>query len=267
MTRVAIHGAAGRMGRTLLAACRDHDRIEMAGAIEHAGHPDLGRDIGELTGSPVTGITLTADPASVDCDVVIDFSQPAATLELIEACAARDRGAVIGTTGFDGAQRAELERYAAMMPVVLAPNMGIGINLLFGLVEAAARSLGEDYDAEVCESHHRYKVDAPSGTALHLGECIASGRGRSLDECQVPARHGQTGERRRGDIGFAVVRGGDIVGEHSVLFAGDGERVEITHKASSRQVFAAGAIRAAAWIHGRPPGLYDMQDVLNLTPA
>jgi len=267
MTRVAIHGAAGRMGRNLMTACRAVPALELVGAFEHPVHDDLGRDIGTLIGEGETGITLTTDRGHCDFDVAIDFSRPAAALELIAECAAQGRAVVVGTTGFDAQQKAEIGRHAGAIPVVLAPNMGIGVNLVFGLVEAAARALGLDYDAEVLESHHRHKVDAPSGTALHLGECVASGRDQRLEECRVAARDGHTGERGHGDIGFAVVRGGDIVGEHSVIFAGDGERVEITHKAGSRQVFAAGAMRAAAWIHERPPGLYDMQDVLNLSSA
>jgi len=265
MIRVAIHGAAGRMGRNLLAACLDDPALELVAAFEHGDHGRLGQDAGELAGREHAGVAVSSDRTAVEFDVVVDFSRPDAALALLEECQSRGRAAVIGTTGFDPAQKAQVGRHAAAIPVVMAPNMGIGINLAFGLVEAAARALGDAYDAEIIEGHHRHKVDAPSGTALRLGELVAAGRGRRLQDCAVYAREGQTGERGAGDIGFSVVRGGDIVGEHTVLFAGEGERIEITHRASSRQVFAVGAMRAAAWIHERPPGLYDMQDVLNLS--
>lgn len=265
MTRVAIHGAAGRMGRNLLAACLDDPDLELVAAFEHADHPALGRDAAELAGREPAGIVLAADRESESFDVAVDFSRPAAALDLLAECSERGRAVVIGTTGFDPAQKAEIGRHAGAIPIVMAPNMGVGINLAFGLVEATARALGDDYDAEIIESHHRHKVDAPSGTALRLGEMVAAGRNRKLQDCMAPTGHGGGDEREPGQIGFAVVRGGDIVGEHTVLFAGEGERIEITHKASSRRIFAAGAMRAAAWVHGRPAGLYDMQDVLNLS--
>lgn len=267
MTRVAIHGAAGRMGRNLLAACLDDPETTLAAAFEHRDHPALGQDAGLLAGREHAGVQLTADRAGATFDVVVDFSGPQAALALIEDCVAREAAIVIGTTGFDAAQKAEIGGRAASIPIVMAPNMGIGINLVFGLVQAAARALGDDYDAEILERHHRHKVDAPSGTALRLGEVVAIGRDRSLQECMAAPRQGQVGPRQQGEIGFAVSRGGDIVGEHSVLFAGDGELIEVTHKASSRRVFALGAMRAAKWVHGRRPGLYDMQDVLNLSWA
>lgn len=264
MTRVAINGAAGRMGRNLVAACLDDPQLELAGAFEHGASDALGRDAGELAGRDPAGVTITADLASTNCDVVIDFTRPDATLGLLEFCCSEGIAVVIGTTGFTEEQHARLRDDAKEIPVVLAPNMGVGVNLLFDLVAQAARALGEDYDIEVVEAHHRHKVDAPSGTALHLGEVAADARGQSLDECAVYARQGQVGERERGRIGFATVRGGDVVGEHTVLFAGEGERIEITHRASSRQLFARGAMRAAAWIKGRPAGLYGMQHVLGL---
>lgn len=267
MIRVAIHGAAGRMGRNLVCACLDAPELSLVAAIEHDQHPDLGRDAGEIAGGEPVGVSLSADITRTDFDVVVDFSRPDAALRLLAVCHDRGAAAVIGTTGFEPDQKAEIGRHASAVPVVMAPNMGVGINVLLGLVEAAARALGDDYDAEVIEAHHRYKVDAPSGTALRLGEMVAAGRGNKPSESMVGAREGRAGERKHGDIGFAVVRGGDIVGEHTVLFAGDGERIELTHKAGSRQVFAAGAMRAAAWVQGRPAGLYDMQDVLNLSLA
>lgn len=263
--RLAIHGAGGRMGHNLVAACNGDPALALVAAFEHSDHADLGRDVGHLIGQDPMGVVLSADRSAPDFDVAIDFSRPDGAMQFAAECSRRRRALVIGTTGFDPAQRARLGEYAAAIPIVMAPNMGIGVNLIFGLVEAAARALGTDYDAEILESHHRHKVDAPSGTALHLGERVAAGRGQRLDEHMVGARQGHTGVRAKGDIGFAVVRGGDIVGEHTVLFAGEGERIEITHKAASRQVFAAGALRAAAWISGRPAGLYDMQDVLDLS--
>ncbi len=268
MTRVAIHGAAGRMGRNLLAACIDDAALTLVAAIEHADHPSLGRDAGEIAGRGSVGVRLESMESALPAfDVAVDFSRPDAALSLAKECVARHAAVVIGTTGFDPAQKAEIGQHAGATPIVMAPNMGVGINLVFGLVEAAARTLGDDYDAEIQESHHRHKVDAPSGTALRLGEVVAAGRDRKLEEVAASPRHGQMAPRERGEIGFAVSRGGDIVGEHTVLFAGDGERIEITHRASSRQVFAVGAMRAAAWVHGRRPGLYDMQDVLSLALA
>ncbi len=267
MIRVAIHGAAGRMGRNLIAACLDAPGLSLAAAIEHDQHPDLGRDAGEISGYGAVGISVSADLSATEFDVAVDFSRPDAALRMLAACSERGAAAVIGTTGFEPDQKAEIGRHAGAIPVVMAPNMGVGINLLLGLVEAAARALGDDYDAEIIESHHRFKVDSPSGTALRLGEMVAAGRGQKLNDVMAGAHEGRAGERQRGDIGFAVVRGGDIVGEHTTLFAGDGERIELTHKASSRRVFAAGAMRAASWVQGRPAGLYDMQDVLNLSLA
>ena len=264
MTRVAIHGAAGRMGRNLVAACREHPELELVAALEHAGHEALGQDAGLLAGLGPLELAVTTDPAAVAFDVLIDFSRPEGTLSMLRVCRERQVPIVIGTTGFDPEQRSAIGAASQYIPLLMAPNTGVGVNVLFGLVEQAARVLGEDYDAEVIEAHHRHKVDAPSGTALHLGEAIARGRGQRLDDHAVYAREGHTGERARGEIGFATVRGGDIVGEHTVLFAGGGERIEITHRASSRMLFARGAVRAAAWMAGQRPGMYDMQDVLGL---
>ena len=265
MTRVAIHGAAGRMGRNLIAACLEHPDLELAAALEQAGHHALGSDAGVLAGVESIGVPVTDAAHAPDFDVAIDFTRPEGALSLLAFCREHGRPIVIGTTGFSPEQRAQLGEAARSIPVLLAPNMGVGINLLLGLVEAAARTLGEDYDAEVIEAHHRHKVDAPSGTALGLGEALARGRGRALEDCAVYSREGQTGEREPGAIGFATVRGGDIVGEHTVLFAGPGERIEITHRATSRMLFARGAVRAAGWMAGQQPGLYDMQDVLGLS--
>ena len=264
MTRVAIHGAAGRMGRNLVAACLDDPALELTAALVRPGGDAVGTDAGALAGRPAVGVEVSdrVDPGAFD--VAVDFTRPEASLALVEACRDAGRPLVIGTTGFSAEQRAAMGAAAREVAVVLAPNTGIGVNVAFGLVASAARALGDDYDVEVIEAHHRHKVDAPSGTALRLGEAAARALGRDLGECGVYARHGHTGERAPGTIGFSTVRGGEIVGEHTVLFAGSGERIEITHRAASREVFARGAMRAAAWLAGRDPGLYDMQDVLGL---
>lgn len=265
MTRVAINGAAGRMGRNLLAACLEHPELEVSAALEHSGQAALGQDAGVLAGGDPIGVVVTDDVAAARFDVVIDFTRPEGTLAMITHCLERQVPIVIGTTGLSPEQRAEVATAGHYIPVLIAPNTGVGINLLSGLVEQAARALGPEYDAEVIEAHHRHKVDAPSGTALYLGEAIATGRGEKLADRAVYAREGHTGERGTGEIGFSTIRGGDIVGEHTVLFAGPGERIEITHRASSRMLFARGAVRAAAWMAAQRPGLYDMQDVLGLT--
>lgn len=265
MTRVAINGAAGRMGRNLVAACLDDPALELAAAFEHGAHAALGRDAGETAGHDAAGVAISSDLASAPYDVLIDFTRPEVTLGVLEYCCSEGIAVVIGTTGFSDEQKSELRSAAGEIPIVLAPNMGVGVNLMFELVSRAARTLGADYDIEVIEAHHRHKVDAPSGTALRLGEVAAEARETTLPESAVYQRVGRTGEREPGAIGFATVRGGDIVGEHTVLFAGEGERLEITHRASSRRLFARGAMRAAAWVARRTPGLYGMQDVLGLS--
>ncbi|HEY0675254.1 MAG TPA: 4-hydroxy-tetrahydrodipicolinate reductase [Immundisolibacter sp.] len=263
---IAIAGAAGRMGRTLVAACAEQPGLALSAAFEHAGSGALGLDAGVLAGLPANGVAIAADDAlaATPFDVLIDFTGPAATLAHAAACAASGRAMVIGTTGLDPAQKAELAAAAARTPIVFAANMSVGVTLCLALLRQAAQVLGDDFDVEIIEAHHRHKVDAPSGTALRMGEVVAQALGRDLSQCAVYGREGQTGARDRQTIGFATVRGGDIVGDHTVLFAGDGERIEITHKASSRLTFARGALRAAAWLKGRPAGLYDMQDVLGL---
>lgn len=265
MTRVAINGAAGRMGRNLVAACLDDPALELAAAFEHGAHAALGRDAGETAGRESAGVPISSDLAAAPFDVLVDFTRPEVTLGVLEYCCAEGIAVVIGTTGFSDEQKSELQSAAGEIPIVLAPNMGVGVNLMLELVSQAARTLGLDYDIEVIEAHHRHKVDAPSGTALHLGEAAAEARATTLQDSAVYQRVGRTGEREPGAIGFATVRGGDIVGEHTVLFAGEGERLEITHRASSRRLFAQGAMRAAAWLPGRSPGLYGMQDVLGLS--
>ena len=266
MTRSAITGAAGRMGRSRIEACQLADDLLVTVALEHPGRTLLGSDAGELAGIGKLGVSVGADIMAVidDFDVLIDFTRPEPTLANLEACRRAGRRMVIGTTGFDDAQKATIAAAASDIAVVFAPNMSVGVNLCFKLLDMAARVLGDDVDIEVIEAHHRHKVDAPSGTALRMGEVVAAALGRDLSDCAVYGREGHTGERDRKTIGFETIRAGDIVGDHTVLFAGEGERVEITHKASSRMTFANGAVRAAGWLAGREHGLFDMQDVLGL---
>ena len=266
MTRIAITGAAGRMGRNLIEACHQTDGLEFTVALEHPDSSLLGSDAGELAGVGKLGVLIGADLAAVidDFDVLIDFARPEPTLANMEICRQAGRRMVIGTTGFDETQKAQIKAAAEDIGVVFAPNMSVGVNVCLKLLELAARALGDDVDVEVIEAHHRHKVDAPSGTALRMGEVVADALGRDLKTCAVYGREGHTGERQRQTIGFETIRAGDIVGDHTVLFAGTGERVEITHKASSRMTFANGAIRAAGWLMGRDAGLFDMQDVLEL---
>ena len=234
-------------------------------ALEHAGSTLLGRDAGELSGAPC-GVKISADveAALAGADVLIDFTRPEGTLDHLAICRRLGVNMVIGTTGFNAQQKAQLGAGAQDIGIVFAPNMSVGVNLLFKLLETASRVLSEGYDIEIIEAHHRHKVDAPSGTALGLGEVVARTLGRDLSECAVYGREGVTGERDPSTIGFATVRGGDIVGDHTVLYAGIGERIEITHKASSRATFALGALRAARFLKVNPAGMYDMQDVLDL---
>jgi 4-hydroxy-tetrahydrodipicolinate reductase len=266
MTRLAIAGAAGRMGRTLIEAGHADADATVVAAVERPGSSFIGADAGELAGVGRLGVTLVDGLASVAVpfDVLIDFSLPEATLAHLAGVRERGAAMVIGTTGLDQAQRGAVAEAAAHIPIVFAPNMSVGVNLCLKLLDTAARVLGDEVDIEVIEAHHRHKVDAPSGTALRMGEVVAEALGRDLGECAVYGREGRTGERERRTIGFETIRAGDIVGEHTVMFAALGERVEITHKASSRMTFARGAVRAANWVRGRPPGLYDMQDVLGL---
>lgn len=263
---IGVIGAAGRMGRMLLQTIQDSEGCALAGGIEPPGNPALGQDLGLLAGTAASGLVLDSDEAGLiaRADAVIEFSSPAATVAHAAACAATGTPHVIGTTGLDAEQRAALAEAAGKTAIVHAPNMSLGVNLLMALVEQVARSLDPDYDIEIVEMHHRHKVDAPSGTALALGRAAAAGREVALDAVSDRARDGQTGARKRGDIGFAVLRGGDVVGDHSVVFASEGERIELTHKASNRAIYARGAVKAARWAQGRPPGLYSMNDVLGL---
>ncbi|MEQ8803919.1 4-hydroxy-tetrahydrodipicolinate reductase [Haliea sp.] len=264
--RVGITGAAGRMGRTLVEAIGQTPGLELAAALEQPHSSLLGADAGELAGLGKIGVAVTSDLAAVinGIDVLIDFTVPAATLSNLALCAAAGKAVVIGTTGFNATQDQEIKRAAGKIAVCKASNFSTGVNLCFKLLDMAARVLGDDVDIEIVEAHHRHKIDAPSGTALSMGGVVANALGRDLAEVAVYGREGHTGARERETIGFATVRAGDIVGDHTVIFAADGERVEITHKASSRMSFARGAVRAAGWLCGRKPALYDMQDVLGI---
>jgi 4-hydroxy-tetrahydrodipicolinate reductase len=263
--RFAVAGASGRMGRTLIEAILRAPDAELTGALEMPGSPFLGKDAGELVAAPC-GVTISDDIeavlAKVDC--LIDFTRPEGTLRHMDACRRRGVHMVIGTTGMNSGQKLAIEDAARDSPIVFAPNMAVGVNVVFKLLDTAARILDEGYDIEIVEAHHRHKVDAPSGTALRMGEVVAAALGRSLEECAVYGREGHTGERPATQIGFATVRGGDIVGDHTVLFAGTGERIEITHKSSSRMPYAFGSLRAARFLKGKATGLFDMQDVLGL---
>jgi 4-hydroxy-tetrahydrodipicolinate reductase len=264
LTRVAITGAAGRMGRSLVEACHNTPGLSLSVAVERPGSSVIGADAGELAGIGKLGVLIGDALQADDFDVLVDFTRPEVTLNNLAVCHPAGKKMVIGTTGFTPEQRNTLIDASGEMAMVVAPNMSVGVNLCFKLLETAAKVLGDEVDIEIIEAHHRYKVDAPSGTALRMGEVVASALGRDLKTHAVYGREGHTGERDRKTIGFATVRAGDIVGDHTVMFAGIGERVEITHKASSRMTFAAGAMRAAGWVMGQDSGLYDMQDVLGL---
>ncbi|MFZ9297551.1 MAG: 4-hydroxy-tetrahydrodipicolinate reductase [Hylemonella sp.] len=262
---LAIAGASGRMGRMLIEAVREADDCVLAGALDIASSPAIGQDAAAFLGH-ASGVTITADLRSglQQSQCLIDFTRPEGTLAHLRVCRELGIKAVIGTTGFSEAQKEEIARIAQDIAIVLAPNMSVGVNVTMKLLEMAAKALATGYDIEIIEAHHRHKVDAPSGTALKMGEVIAAALGRDLKECAVYERHGHTGERDPSSIGFATIRGGDIVGDHTVLFAGTGERIEITHKSASRATYAQGSLRAARFLAGRPRGLYDMFDVLGL---
>ena len=266
MTRIAITGAAGRMGRSLIEACQQTEGLEVSVALEHPESSLLGSDAGDLAGIGKLDVAVGADLAAVTdaFDVLIDFTRPEPTLANLKICRQAGRRMVIGTTGFNDEQKAQIAAAAQDIAIVFAPNMSVGVNLCLKLLDTAAQVLGDDVDIEVIEAHHRHKVDAPSGTALRMGEVVAAALGRDLKDCAVYGREGHMGERDRKTIGFETIRAGDIVGDHTVMFAGTGERIEITHKASSRMTFANGAVRAAAWLMRHDTGLFDMQDVLGL---
>lgn len=266
MRRIAVMGAAGRMGKTLVEAVQQSPGAGLTAAVDRPDSTLVGADAGELAALGRIGVPLSGDLARVidEFDVLIDFTHPSVTLKNLEACRHAGKAMVIGTTGFTEEEKQRLAEAAKHIPIVFAANFSVGVNLCLKLLDTAARVLGDEVDIEIIEAHHRHKVDAPSGTALRMGEVIAEALGRDLRQVAVYGREGQTGARQRDTIGFATVRAGDVVGDHTVLFAAEGERVEITHKASSRMTFARGAVRAALWLESREPGLYDMQDVLGL---
>jgi 4-hydroxy-tetrahydrodipicolinate reductase len=263
--RIAVAGASGRMGRMLIEAIGAADDLVLAGALDVPDSPAIGQDASAFLGR-TSGVTITADLRAglATAQALIDFTRPAGTLAHLVVCRELGVKAVIGTTGFSAEQKAQIGAHAQHIAIMLAPNMSIGVNVVMKLLDMAARALNEGYDIEIVEAHHRHKVDAPSGTALQMGEVIAAALGRDLKACAVYGREGVTGERDPSTIGFATVRGGDIVGDHTVLFAGTGERIEIAHKSSSRATYAQGALRAARFLASRPNGMFDMNDVLGL---
>ena len=262
--RIGIAGAAGRMGRMLAVAIVDTPEAELAGGLECRGHPAIGSDMAAAAGLPPAGTLIGDDPQALfeAADAVVDFTTPESLLSLVPVAIRTGKAYVVGTTGLGDDHRAALTEAAASVPIVQAANMSIGVNLLLGLIAEAATVLGPDFDLEILEMHHRHKVDAPSGTALAMGEAAAAARGHRLADLWVKSRDGHTGARPAGAIGFASLRGGDVPGDHQAIFAGEGERLELGHRASSRAVFARGAVRAALWTAGRPPGLYGMRHVL-----
>ncbi|MDH4275488.1 MAG: 4-hydroxy-tetrahydrodipicolinate reductase [Gammaproteobacteria bacterium] len=265
MIKVVIAGAGGRMGKHLIEAVSHAQGAQLAGALGRSGSSLVGVDAGELAGVGRIGVAITDHLDAVgDFDVLIDFTRPAPSVAHVEWCRAHGKRIVVGTTGFSEAEKRHMQTASQTIAMVMAPNMSVGVNVSFKLLEIAAKTLGEGFDVEIIEAHHRHKVDAPSGTALRMGEVVAEALGRDLKKVAVYGREGITGARDPQTIGFATVRGGDVVGDHTVLFAGVGERIEITHKASSRATFAQGAMRAACWLSQQPAGLYDMQDVLGL---
>lgn len=266
MIKVIVAGAAGRMGCRLVSLIKDSTALTLAGAIEGKGHHALGEDAGEVAACGRAGVPITDDVSALleRGEVVIDFTAPEATLNHLRAVSQHRRAMVIGTTGFSPSELDELKSLARQVPCVFSPNMSVGVNLLYKVIGEMARTLGDEYDIEIIEAHHRLKKDAPSGTALKIAEVLARAVNRDLDHVGVYARKGLIGERKKTEIGIQTIRAGDIVGDHTVLFGGMGERIEVTHRASSRDTFARGALRAARWVVRQPPGLYDMMDVLNL---
>ncbi len=265
MMKIAIAGATGRMGKMLIEAVLNSTDAQLVGALEHASCPQLGEDAGAFLGKK-TGVVITADIAQAlsGAEFLIDFTRPEGTMAYLAVAEKTATKMIIGTTGLSSEQIANLNKASEKLAIVFAPNMSVGVNVTFKLLEIAAKMLNQGYDIEIIEAHHRHKVDAPSGTALKMGEVIADALDKKLDDIAVYAREGHTGERKEGSIGFSAIRGGDIVGDHTVLFAGDGERIEISHKSSSRQSYAQGSLRAVRFLQNQNFGLFDMQDVLGL---
>lgn len=266
MTRVAVVGAAGRMGKALIEAVVNTEGLDLTAATEHPESSLVGSDAGELAGVGKLGVTVAGDLGEVvdDFDAIIDFTRPGATLEHLQVCKEHGKKMVVGTTGFDDEQKEQIAEASRHIAIVFAPNMSVGVNLCFKLLDTAARVMGESSDIEIIEAHHRHKVDAPSGTALRMGEVVADALGRNLKEVAVYGREGIIGERDSRTIGFETIRAGDVVGEHTVWFATEGERVEISVKSSSRMTYANGSARAVNWLRDKDQGLFDMQDVLGL---
>lgn len=266
MVNIAVTGAAGRMGRAIISSIMENPAATLVGALEREGHPLLGKDAGELAGAEKTGVKLTdsLEKAFKKADCIIDFSTPEATMKNVDEAAVLKKAIVIGTTGFSHQHREEIKARGKELRIVMAPNMSIGVNLLLKLVQYASSVLGGEYDIEIIEAHHRHKKDAPSGTALRIAEVITTTLDRDLDKVAVYERKGIIGERRPEEIGIQTIRAGDIVGDHTVIFGAPGERIELVHKASSRETFASGAVKAAIWLAGKQNGVYDMQDVLGL---
>lgn len=266
MIKVVVAGAAGRMGGRLVSLIKDSTTLALSGAVEGKGHHALGADAGEMAGCGKIGVPITDDLASLldQGEVVVDFSAPEATIKHLRTVAQHHRPMVIGTTGLSSSELDELKSLTRQVPCVFSPNMSVGVNLIYKVISEMAKTLGEDYDIEIIEAHHRLKKDAPSGTALKIAEVLASAVNRDLGKVGVYTRKGLIGERKKQEIGIQTIRAGDIVGDHTILFGGMGERIEVTHRASSRDTFARGALRAACWVVRQPPGLYDMMDVLGL---
>ncbi len=266
MIKVSIMGIAGRMGRSIYHLLDAEDDIQIVGATEIDSHADMGKDIGIVVGDREIGAALTADidEACSDADVIVDFTTPSSTMKNADYASSTAKAMVIGTTGFDDNQKSELSELSKNFPCVISPNMSIGVNVMFEATKRLAEVLGDDFDVEIIEAHHKHKVDAPSGTALRLGEAAAEGLSRDFSSVARYERHGAIGERKKNEIGMQSIRAGDIVGEHTVMFCGSGERIELTHRAMSRNNFAKGVLRAVKWIPGRPGGIYTMKEVLGL---
>jgi len=266
MVKVAVSGACGKMGTSILNTLFKDKNIDIVGALEIDGHPMLGSDLGSVLNSKKTDILVTDDPKTAfrNADVVVDFTSPSSTLLTAGYCSRNKKALVIGTTGFTSAQKKKLEKLIKKIPTVISPNMSVGINLLFELSKILADRLGKEFDVEIFESHHRNKVDAPSGTAIRLAESVAEGLGVNPARKVRYERHGEIGKRKEGEIGIQTIRGGDVVGDHTVMFLGEGERIELTHRAQSRENFSSGVLRAVKWLEGKPPGIYTMKDVLGL---
>jgi 4-hydroxy-tetrahydrodipicolinate reductase len=266
MTRIAVVGATGRMGLSLIKAATLNNETQLTVAIVRTGNASIGRDAGELAGCGALNVPMTENLEAMlnDFDILIDFTRPDISMDYIEICRKANKKVIIGTTGYSEEQKTKIAEIAKEIAIVLAPNMSVGVNLSLKLLEMTAKVMGDHTDIEIIEAHHRHKIDAPSGTALRMGEVVAKTLGRNLETCAIYGREGNTGERNPNTIGFSTIRAGDIVGEHTVMFADEGERLEITHKATSRMTFANGAVRAALWIRCKNNGLFDMQDVLDL---